>query len=321
MGLSCEMKGFPMSSDYSNYVFNISANNTVLSVAKIDSRGRMRSERIDANETYSVMDGYVVKQEFGRYGQTEWSVYADLSGTGRYTEVSDGKGPVDLPTLLADITALNAAAGPIVPGALVGYEHHIFAFDETGNVSAAGEINRSGFVEADYIAANETYSVVDGYVIKEEVGRYGQVEWSVFADADADGRYTEVAEGKGAVDYLSLTQSLDQLGPDIEAIGFKFELGNENKVFTFGANDTVTGVSEVNRYGRLKAERIDFNETYERVGDFVVKTETSRYGQTEWTVYANGDNDDRWAEIAEGHGPVNVDLLAQLIPANFAAFG
>ena len=62
-------------------------------------------------------------------------------------------------------------------------------------------------------------------------------------------------------------------------------------------------------------------ETYERVGDFVVKTETSRYGQTEWTVYANGDNDDRWAEIAEGHGPVNVDLLAQLIPANFAAFG
>lgn len=198
---------------------------------------------------------------------------------------------------------------------------YVFNFGADNTVLSVAKIDSRGRLRSERIDADETYSVVDGYVIKEEVSRYGQVEWSVYADSNGDGRFAEVAEGKGAMDYLSLTQSLDQLGPNAETLGFKLELGRENKVFTFDAAGAVTAVGEVGRYGQIKAERIDFNETYEMVGDFVVKTETSRYGQTEWSVYADGDGDNRWAEIAEGHGPVSAELLAQLIPANFATFG
>lgn len=198
---------------------------------------------------------------------------------------------------------------------------YVFNFDANDNVLSVAKIDSRGRLRSERIDANETYSVVDGYVIKEEVSRYGQVEWSVYADSNGDGRFAEVAEGKGAIDFLSLTQSLDQLGPNVEALNFKLELGRENKVFTFDVNNEVTAVGEIGRYGQIKNERIDANESYDMVGDFVVKTETSRYGQSEWSVYADGDGDGKWAEIAEGHGPVSVELLAQLIPANFATFG
>lgn len=198
---------------------------------------------------------------------------------------------------------------------------YVFNIGTDNSVLSVAKIDSRGRLRAERIDADETYSVVDGYVIKEEVSRYGQVEWSVYADSNGDGRFAEVAEGKGAIDYLSLTQSLDQLGPNVEALDFKLELGRENKVFTFDANDAVTAVGEIGRYGQIKNERIDANESYDLVGDFVVKTETSRYGKTEWSVYADGDGDGQWAEIAEGHGPVSAELLAQLIPASFATFG
>lgn len=200
-------------------------------------------------------------------------------------------------------------------------ENYVFNIDSNNNVLSVAKIDGRGRMRNERIDADETYSVLDGYVIKEEVSRYGQVEWSVYADSNGDGRFAEVAEGKGAVDYLGLTQSLDQLGPNVEALDFKLEVGRENKVFTFDVNGEVTAVGELGRYGQIKNERIDANESYDIVGDFVVKTETSRYGKTEWSVYADGDNDGKWAEIAEGHGPVSVELLAQLIPLNFANFG
>lgn len=198
---------------------------------------------------------------------------------------------------------------------------YMFNIGTNNNVLSVAKVDGRGRMRNERIDADETYSVLDGYVIKEEVSRYGQVEWSVFADSNGDGRFAEVAEGKGVVDYLNLTQSLDQLGPNVEALDFKLELGRENKVFTFDANEQVIAVGEVGRYGQIKNERIDANEAYDKVGDFVVKTETSRYGKTEWSVYADGDNDGKWAEIAEGHGPVSAELLAQLIPLNFANFG
>lgn len=311
-------------SDYkssSSYVFNIGADNSVLSVAKVDSRGRIKSERIDANETYTVVDGYVIHQEFGRYGQTEWSVYADLSRNGRYTEIAEGKGAVDFASLTNEISELNAIAGPIVPGVAVGNEKYVFAIDELGAVTAAGEISRAGYVKVDYISPNENYSVLDGYVVKEEVGRYGQVEWSIYADSDADGRYTEVAEGKGVTDYAALTQSLDQIGPDLEALNFRLEVGRESHVFNFDALGNATSVGEIGRNGQIYAERIGLNESYTKVEGFVVHTEMSRYGQTEWTVYSDGDGDNRWAEVAEGHGTFSADLIAQVMPLNLAMFG
>ena len=201
------------------------------------------------------------------------------------------------------------------------HENYVFNISADNNVLSAATIDSFGRMRTERIDANETYSVVDGYVIKEQVSWYGQIEWSVYADSNGDGRFAEVAEGKGAIDYLSLTQSLDQLGPNVEAQNFKLELGLENKVFAFAPNGTVTAVGEIGRYGQIKNERIDANESYDMVGDFVVKTETSRYGNTEWSVYADGDGDGRWAEIAQGHGPISADLLTQLIPASFATFG
>jgi hypothetical protein len=90
-------------------------------------------------------------------------------------------------------------------------------------------------------------------------------------------------------EYGLVSQAQSETYAVAETFGFKLELGRENKVFTFDTTGAVTAVGEIGRNGQIKAERIDFNETYEMVGDFVVKTETSRYGQTEWSVYADGE--------------------------------
>jgi len=208
--------------------------------------------------------------------------------------------------------------------ALSGYHtpsSYIFGFAADGQVNSMSKIDSRGRVKAERIDRDETFTVLDGYVIKEETERYGQVEWTIYADSDGNGRYAEVLEGTGDVDYSSLLTGLDQLGTSLESLGITFEVGRENHVFTFDGAGNVTAVGEVDRRGAVKSERIDANETYTQVGDFVIQVETSRNGQQEWTVYAGGDGDNRWAEIAEGHGVVSLDAIAQVIPQTFATFG
>lgn len=105
--------------------------------------------------------------------------------------------------------------------------------------------------------------------------------------------------------------------------GFTVELqvGREEKIFSFDGNDNVVRVGEIRANGTVKAEGIDYNESYTRYGNFVVKSQTEGFGKTEFTAYADGDGDGRWAEVAEGHGQMSVASFLQMIPANYSNFG
>lgn len=89
---------------------------------------------------------------------------------------------------------------------------------------------------------------------------------------------------------------------------------SDQYVFTFGADGAVTAVAEIKENGQLKFEAIERDESYARVGDFVVKTEWDD-GRSEWTVYADGNGDSRWTEVAEGYGVVNLaGVISQIEP-------
>ncbi|NQE63586.1 hypothetical protein [Caulobacter sp. RHG1] len=76
----------------------------------------------------------------------------------------------------------------------------------------------------------------------------------------------------------------------------------------------MTSVVEIKENGQLKFEAIERDEGYARVGAFVVKTEWDA-GRPEWTVYADGNGDSRWTEVAEVYGVVNLaGVISQIEP-------
>jgi hypothetical protein len=93
---------------------------------------------------------------------------------------------------------------------------------------------------------------------------------------------------------------------------------SDQYVFTFSADGAVISVAEIKENGQLKFEAIERDESYARVGDFVVKTEWDD-GRSEWTVYADGNGDSRWTEVAEGYGVVNLaGVVGQIEPGYLA---
>ena len=89
---------------------------------------------------------------------------------------------------------------------------------------------------------------------------------------------------------------------------------SDQYVFAFAADGAVTSVAETKGNGQLKFEAIERDESYTRVGAFVVKTEWDD-GRSEWTVYADGNGDSRWTEVAEGYGVVNLaGVISQIEP-------
>lgn len=101
----------------------------------------------------------------------------------------------------------------------------------------------------------------------------------------------------------------------------QLQVGREEKIFSFDANGKVVSMGEIRANGTIKAERMDQDESYALYGDFVIKTETEGFGNTEFTAYADGDGDGRWAEVAEGYGQTNIASFVQMIPANYSNFG
>lgn len=125
-------------------------------------------------------------------------------------------------------------------------------------------------------------------------------------DHDDDGESDFSAEawhGPGRDD----DSSLDHDGDDEAGRGSD----SDQHVFTFGADGAVTAVAEIKENGQLKFEAIERDESCARVGAFVVKTEWDD-GRSEWTVYADGNGDSRWTEVAEGYFPD--PSLPELVP-------
>lgn len=175
---------------------------------------------------------------------------------------------------------------------------YAFTFDAAGAVTSVAEIERNGRLDYERIERGESYSLMDGLVVRTEIDD-GEREWTIFADPDGDGRWAEIAEGEGVLDagLLALLRG-EPVGaaPPVSA-----RAGADQYVFTFDALGKIVGVAEVERNGRLDPEKIERGESYELVHGFVVKTELDD-GQMEQTLFADPDGDGVWSEIAQVQG-------------------
>lgn len=172
------------------YVFTFDAGGAVTSVAEVEKNGRLDYERIEKDESYRLVDGFVVKTEVdGR--EQEWEVYADLDGDGRWIEVGEGEGAFD-PAILS-LFGGSPVAGETPVATPVGGESYVFQFDALGQVTAVFEVGKNGRLEREDIDRDESYAVLDGFVIKTEIDN-GRIELTYYADPEADGVWSEVAQ-------------------------------------------------------------------------------------------------------------------------------
>lgn len=213
-------------------------------------------------------------------------------------------------------------------GAQSSQEKYVFTFDASGKVTSVAEFEGNGRLSYERIDRNETYNRYGDLVVKLETER-GSTEWTAYADSDRDGLWAKLASGYGAPHLPGLTTLLKSTAqaaqPQSEPSGAWGEDDHDDDgigrgsdsdqyVFTFGADGAVTAVAEIKENGQLKFEAIERDESYARVGDFVVKTEWDD-GRSEWTVYADGNGDSRWTEVAEGYGVVNfAGVISQIEP-------
>lgn len=170
---------------------------------------------------------------------------------------------------------------------------YAFTFDATGAITSVAEIERNGRLDYERIERGESYRLVDGFVVKTEVDGREQA-WTVYGDADGDGRWVELGEGEGPF-HEGLLALFG--GAPVAGLPPAASAGGDAYVFEFDALGQVTAVFEVERNGRLERERIEADERYVRQDDFVVKTEIED-GRLEQTVYADPDGDGVWTEVA-----------------------
>lgn len=172
------------------YVFTFDAGGAVTSVAEVEKNGRLDYERIEKDESYRLVDGFVVKTEVDSREQ-EWEVYADLDGDGRWIEVGEGEGAFD-PAILS-LFGGSPVAGETPVATPVGGESYVFQFDALGQVAAVFEVEKNGRLEREDIDRDESYAVLDGLVIRTEIDD-GRTELTYYADPEADGVWSEVAQ-------------------------------------------------------------------------------------------------------------------------------
>lgn len=256
------------------YRFTFGANGEVLRIEEFDD-GRWQIERPDRDESYSRIDGYVVKSERDD-GRLEWEAYADPDGDGIWVEIAEGRG-VFTSSLLTPTTP----ATPAAPG-LSAATHR---FTITDGAVTRVEERDDGRWAVETIEANERYDVTAQGVLKTEVGRQ-IIERTLFTDADGDGLYAE-------------SLSWDQpVGGVILA---------DYHHFTFTAAGGVGGIYE-EEDGVWSQLAVKAGESYSLVDGLVIKQDADG-----WSVFADSNGDQRWVEAVEGAGPLDLVAVKGLI--------
>lgn len=234
-------------------------------------------------------------------------------------------------------------------------EKYVFTFDASGKVTSVAELEGNGRLSYERIDRNETYNRYGDLVVKLETERgstewtaYADSDrdglWAKLASgygtpdlpglttfltspvqtvqprSDASDAWGEDDHDDDGENDFSATSWYGPSRDDDRSLDHDNDDGigrgsdSDQYIFTFGADGAVTSVAEIKENGQLKFEAIERDESYARVGDFVVKTEWDD-GRPEWTVYADGNGDSRWTEVAEGYGVVNLaGVISQIEP-------
>ena len=179
-----------------------------------------------------------------------------------------------------------------------------YQFNLSGNnVTAVYEVEH-GRVKLDRIDHNETWSFDGTNVIKTEWD-HGRMKTTTYSDVNGDGLFFKASKTyAGTSSYSHGNDDDDHGGYDKYSDNHNNDHGNwgdstpsldtqlygeEGYQFGFDANGVVTSVSEV-EHGRVKAERMGWNETWAFDGLDVIQTET-KFGKVETTVYTDANQD------------------------------
>jgi hypothetical protein len=177
-----------------------------------------------------------------------------------------------------------------------------YQFTLNGNtVTAVYEVER-GRVEFERIDSDETWSF-DGTNVSKTEWDDGRQEITTYSDANGDGLFFKTSKtyagtssdsgrdddhdhGSGDNDDRSDDHGTwGDSTPSLDATLY----GEEGYQFDIDANGAVTAVYEV-EHGRVKAERMDWNETWAFDGLDVIQTET-KFGKVETGVYTDANQD------------------------------
>ncbi len=185
------------------YKFDI-LNSAITAVYEVKS-GRVKADRIDQNETYTLDGADVLKTERS-FNDVEYSLYSDGDNNGIFQEVFDievntGKNLRSLETYqfkIADGSTLNgntAAEGTVI--------------------TSMQELGRFGW-KNDPIYANETLQVIedgaDNLILQAQFILSGKIKFSVYRDDDGDGLWTQIAEGEAIDAFITLDNEIDLVG-------------------------------------------------------------------------------------------------------------
>ncbi|MDU8912149.1 calcium-binding protein [Aestuariicoccus sp. MJ-SS9] len=320
------------------YSFSFDAAGIVTGIFEVEEDGTLDPKTPDADESYELIDGFVVEIDSGPF--PEWEVYAEDPETGYWFEVADGDGVFDPAVLggLTDVTVPPVEDDEEEEGEDI--DAYVFEFADDGTVTAVFEVGPGGALEPEEIDPDESYALIDGFVVETETGL--TPEWEVYAKDPETGYWYEVADGDGVFDPAVLDglagvtvppvwddEEEDDSGDDEEDDGDDSEDdeeddgeeddGGDPDAYHFEFDDTaaVIAVSEVEDDGTLDPEEIEDDESYTLIEGFVLKTEHG-HGAPEWSVYAKDPDTDHWYEVAEGYGTF-VPALLQELPAQVSA--
>jgi len=177
-----------------------------------------------------------------------------------------------------------------------------YQFTLSGNtVTAVYEVER-GRVKFERMDSDETWSFDGTNVIKTEWDD-GRQETTTYSDANGDGLFFKTSKTyAGTSSYPGRDDDHDHGSDDNNGHsddhgtwgGSTPSLdttlyGEKGYQFDIDANGAVTAVYGV-EYGRVKAERMDWNETWAFDGLDVIQTET-KFGKVETSVYADANQD------------------------------
>lgn len=269
-----------MSNSYEGYKFNIQ-NGAVTAVYEYE-HGQFQLESMDWDESWRVDEsGNVVKTEYDD-GRLENSVYADTNGDGIYFKVGEyyGSGSTSAPA---------TGSNPSTPTSYAnGYEFDVV----NGEVTQVYEWH-NGIRSVDRIDANESWALSAGQIIKTEY-EYGLTANSVYTDVDGDGIYIRDSKTYSATAApASVISDNSTVSTYRYSDGYRFDI----------ANGVVNQVYEIDD-GRLQAEYMSPNETWDVNGDTVVKTEVE-HGLIKQKTYADPDGDGVFTPIAQSYSPLN----------------
>ena len=295
------------------YQFNITGN-TVNSVYEFE-HGRLKLERMDADETWSFDGSSVTKTEY-EHGRLEITTYSDLDGDGIYTVSGKSYGAATTPTYTIynnDYDSSSSAyssdttyssyvptyttSGYTTPSiySTSAYAPPSVAYNfgilDGAVVSATRSIN--GYEQNLRLGWNESWELRGNDIAKVE-SKWSENELTLYTDDDTDGAYDLSLD----IDVKTTTTARSY-----EDNKFVLEDGSLADGATLFEGDVIASQLEANRWG-WKTERLDWDETLnarEIDGSiYVVKTETHRSGALEFTLYRDDDADGLWTEVADG---------------------